>query len=109
MPSSFFVYLSSCDGGCKTGLIITKDLIPLTAEFHFSTVGDGLSSDPITDGSVGSSDAGVSLRTGPAGSYVKLEGFSASTEKGETGSGEKAGGDGTFPDGTLTWICDDVV
>lgn len=49
------------------------------------------------------------LHTGPgAAGNVTLDGFSKATKKGDTGSGSKINDMGTFPDGDLTWHCDDV-
>ncbi|MDP3874769.1 MAG: hypothetical protein Q8Q80_19075 [Methyloversatilis sp.] len=49
------------------------------------------------------------LHTGPGvGGAIILDSFGKNTNRGDTGIGSKSNAMGSFPDGDLSWQCDDV-
>ncbi len=107
VSTEYFVYLSPSEGGIERGIVVRENLVALPLKFEFEEASDALGGPG--KGAATLSAAGLRLHTGPgAAGIVELEKFSKKTKRGDTGSGHKASGIGTLPDGDLNWRCDDV-
>lgn len=106
MSTDYTVALTSTDGSSTVVKIIDSiNPLPLSDTWEGDAAALGASSGPVASWGM---HAAV-LHTGPGGAgNVTLDGFSKATKRGDTGSGSKVNGMGTFPDGDLTWHCDDV-
>lgn len=106
MSTDYTVTLTATDGSSTAVKIIDSiNPLPLSDTWEGDAAALGTSNGKVASWGM---PAAV-LHTGPgAAGNVTLDGFSKATKKGDTGSGSKLNDMGTFPDGDLTWHCDDV-
>ncbi len=106
MSTDYTVTLTASDGSSTVVKIIDSiSPLPLSDTWEGDAVALGTSGGTVASWGM---PAAV-LHTGPgAAGNLTLDGFGKATKKGDTGSGSKLNDMGTFPDGDVTWQCDDV-
>ncbi len=106
MSTDYFVTLSAADGSMTSVKIIDSiNPLPLSDTWEGDEAALGASGGKVASWGM---DAAV-LHTGPgAAGNVTLDKFGKATKKNKSGTGSKLNDMGSFPDGDLTWHCDDV-
>jgi len=106
MSTDYTVTLTATDGSSTTVKIIDSiNPLPFSDTWEGDATALGASNGKVASWGM---PAAV-LHTGPgAAGNVTLDGFRKATKKGDSGAGSKLNDMGTFPDGDLTWHCDDV-
>jgi hypothetical protein len=106
MSTDFYVTLRATDGS-TTAVKIIDSINPLPGSdvWEGDEVAIGAKSGPVASWGI----SAAVLHTGPgAGGNITLDLFGKKTKKGDEGKGTKLNEMGSFPDGYLTWHCDDV-
>lgn len=106
MSTDYSVRLTAQDGSTTVVKIIDSiNPLPLSDSWEGDQVALGASKGKVASWGM----AAAVLHTGPgAAGNVTLDNFGKATKKGDTGTGSKTNDMGTFPDGNLTWRCEDV-
>ena len=106
MSTDYTVTLTATDGFSKVVKIVDSIIpLPLSDSWEGDAAALGASNGKVASWGM----AAAVLHTGPgAAGGVTLDEFSKATKKGDIGSGSKANNMGSFPDGGLSWHCDDV-
>jgi hypothetical protein len=103
MSTDFSVDLQALDGSITT-ITISDSINPIPgSDTWAASNADDLACAGGLVSSWGQKEADL---TGPVGAKsLVLDGFSGSTKRGDTGSGDKNYVDGAFPGGSFTWTC----
>ena len=106
MSTDYTVTLTASDNSTTQIKIIDSiNPLPLSDTWEGDEIALGSKSGTVASWGM---DAAV-LHTGPGSTgNVTLDKFSKKTKKGDSNSGSKINLMGTFPDGDLTWYCDNV-
>lgn len=106
MSTDYEVTLTASDGAVsKIKIIDSINPLPLSDSWEGSEAELGSPGGKVASWGLPS----LTLHTGPGvAGNITLDGFSKATAKGDTGTGSKQSLSGSFPDGDLTWACDNV-